>query len=338
MKRFVIPLLCLLFLLMTAAVCSAASPSPLLIKGLVKTPLTLTMKDLEAYPHITVQLNELTKSRRFQGVFYYQGFPLRTLLDRAEIQKPGEGFQKNIDLAVSVRNREGRQVVLSWGELYYRNPGNILVAISAQPIMPHSDCKSCHSPEFYNVWLNPLSRQIGFPKLVVASDTWSDRSIENITEIEVLGVKPGMPSQKKEVLYSHEFQIQGPGVQSTTIRDLLSFSRQETRIKQIGEGKGYHGVLNISGASFERVLGEFIPTADLNSVFLVSAPDGYRSLLSYGEVFLASGGERVTIVDAVNNEPPEQDGRFIMILPDDLMADRWVKAVELIEWIPLTRK
>lgn len=81
-----------------------------------------------------------------------------------------------------------------------------------------------------------------------------------------------------------------------------------------------------------------MPKPDLNSVFVVSAPDGYRSLLSYGEVFLSPAGERVTLADTIKSEPINQNGRFIMMLPDDLMADRWVKAISKIEWISLSRK
>jgi hypothetical protein len=76
----------------------------------------------------------------------------------------------------------------------------------------------------------------------------------------------------------------------------------------------------------------------LSGFFLVSAPDGYRSALSYGELFLSPAGERVLLTDTINRNPIEEDGKFIMIPPDDLMADRWVKAVEKIEWIPVTPK
>jgi len=81
-----------------------------------------------------------------------------------------------------------------------------------------------------------------------------------------------------------------------------------------------------------------VSTPDLNSAFLVSAPDGYRSVLSFGEVFLSPAGERILLVDTINNEPVKENGKFIMMPPDDVMADRWIKAVSKIEWIPVPSK
>jgi hypothetical protein len=74
--------------------------------------------------------------------------------------------------------------------------------------------------------------------------------------------------------------------------------------------------------------------ADLDTVFLLSAPDGYRALLSYGELFQTLSGDRILISDR-NDKPAKKGGLFNLIIPDDLMADRWVYAVDKIEVIPL---
>jgi siroheme synthase len=42
------------------------------------------------------------------------------------------------------------------------------------------------------------------------------------------------------------------------------------------------------------------------------------------------------IAHRLDDEPLERGGRFALVVPDDLMADRWVKAVEQIEVISLT--
>jgi hypothetical protein len=76
---------------------------------------------------------------------------------------------------------------------------------------------------------------------------------------------------------------------------------------------------------------------DLSQVFLVSAPDGYRSLFSYGEVFLDPAGGRVILADRSNGKPLKRGGKFFLAPPDDLMADRDVKAVEKIELISLRK-
>jgi hypothetical protein len=317
----------------------AAETRPsLTVKGLVEQPLKLTLDDLGSFSSITVQLNEIMKEGGFQGIFYYRGVPLRNLLEAARIKKKRKNFFKSIDLALAVRNKAGKQVVLSWGEIFYRNPASIIIATSAHPLMPHGECKSCHDAEFTKRWLAPLDRKVGFPKLVVTSDTWSDRSLDNITEIEVVDLKPDLPSQKLKELQSPEFEISGPGVTSVTVKDLSSFSRIRIRVSTVGEGKGYHGTHDVSGASFKAVVERQVSKPDLNSAFLVSAPDGYRSVLSCGEVFLSAAGERILLVDTINNEPVKEGGKFIMMPPDDVMADRWTKAVSKIEWIPLTHK
>ena len=71
---------------------------------------------------------------------------------------------------------------------------------------------------------------------------------------------------------------------------------------------------------------------------MVSAPDGCRSLFSYGEVFLDPAGERMIIAERINNKPLIEGGKFLLAAPDDLMADRWVKAVEAVDVISLQEK
>ena len=312
-----------------------ASEATLSITGLVKQPLNLTVKDLDQYQTITVQLNEVMSDQSYRGVFHYKGVPLRTLLGAAYIEKEETAFPKRVDLAIVVRNRQGKQVALSWGEVFYRNPGEIIVATSAVPVMPHKDCKRCHKPEVYKPRLDQLHRKIGFPKLIVSGDTYADRSIEEITGIEVLDLRPKMPAKKLDKLFSPAFVITGMVKKEVVIKDLLSYPRREMDAKHLGEGKGYHGVDKFEGAYFKTVLEKVGIEHDLTLVFLVSAPDGYRSLFSYGEVFLNPAGERMIIADKINGQPIKKGGKFFLVPPDDLMADRDVKSVQKIEVISL---
>ena len=329
-------LLVLFFALFFTGKGLAATASLISITGIVKQPLDLTIEDLSNYQSIQVQLNEVMRDGGFRGVFNYRGVPLRTLLELACIQKEETGFAKPVDLAISVRNKQGKQVVLSWGEVFYRNPGGIIVATSAFPIMPHKDCKFCHSPEVYQPWLSQLQRNVSLPKLVVAGDTYADRSLEEITKIEVLDLRPRMRTKKTPRLFSPQFTIMGAVRKELTFEDLSPYPHVEMLVRQVGEGKGYHGTKKFRGASFSRVLEDAELEANLSTVFLVSAPDGYRSLLSYGELFLAHDGERIMIADSVADQPILKGGKFFLILPDDLMADRWVKAVEKVQVIPLS--
>jgi aminopeptidase-like protein len=106
------------------------------------------------------------------------------MLELAFVQKEESDFFKPIDLAVVIKNSSGQQTVLSWGEIFYRNPAEILIAYSATPVMAHKDCSGCHTPEVFKKWLDPLKREVGLPKLVVSNDFYADRSLENISSIE----------------------------------------------------------------------------------------------------------------------------------------------------------
>ena len=315
----------------------AASPSTISITGLVKHPLNLTMDDLAGFDTIKVQLNEVMEDGSYRGVFYYRGVPLKTLLETAFVQKDETAFSKPVDLAILARDSKGREVALSWGEVFYRNSGRTIVATSALPVMPHKDCRACHTPEEYKGRLDQLNREIGFPKLVVAGDAYADRSLENLTAVEVLEVRPATSAKKMEWLFSPHFSITGAVGEALTVKNIQSYVRTALRVKHLGEGKGYHGIDKFGGVPFKAILKGANLKRDLSTVLLISAPDGYRSLFSYGELFLAPEGDRVMVANRIDDQTIKKGGKFRIVCPDDLMSDRTVKAVQKVEIIPLRK-
>ena len=330
---------CLLLIVCFFSVNGWTESSPAIsITGAVKQPLNLTMGDLARFEPVQVRLNEITRDKNYHGAFNYSGVPLKTLLELAVIQKEETDFSKLIDLAIVVRNREGREAVLSWGEVFYKNPAEIIIAFSAAPVMPLRKCQDCHAPEMYQKWLEPLRRQIELPKLVLTNDFYTDRSLEDVVNIEVRDLHPKMASKKLPDLFSPEFSVTGAVDQILNIADISSYTRREVTDKQIGDGRGYHGLRNFQGVSLLELLQKAGIGADLNTVLLVSAPDGYRSLVSYGELLLNQSGKNIVIADQVDGVPLEKNGKFSLVIPDDLSADRMVKAVDKIEVITLTQK
>jgi precorrin-4 methylase len=328
--------LCVLIILFVFS--GVAFSSSISVTGVVKQPLNLSMDDLKRFESVSVRLNEVRADKSYHGAFNYYGVPLKTLLEFASIQKGETDFFKDIDLAIAVHNKEGKQVVLSWGEVFYRNPADIVVAVSATPIMPLRECKNCHQPEVFERWFKPLKRQIGFPKLVVTNDFYTDRSIEDITNIEVVDLKPKIAVNKQTDLFSPEFSITGAVKQTFDITDLSSYHYINVMSKQIGDGRGYHGLQHFQGVSLLELLRKAGIEDDLNTVILVSAPDGYRSLLSYGELFLTPQGKNTIIADKVDDQQMKKNGKFTLLIPDDLSADRLVKAVNKVEVISLKDK
>jgi len=337
-----ITLVSLFLIIFLSSFCTASSwagSSPAIsITGSVRQPLNLTLEDLQALQAVTVRLNEVTMDQEYNGAFYFRGVPLRTLLELAAIQKEETAFSKQVDLAILVRNKAGKQVVLSWGEVFYNNPSEVVLAFSATPIIPHHDCNRCHGPEVYQERLDVLSRPVGYPKLVVANDFYTDRCLEGVTNIEVFDLHLKMETKKMKTLFSPSFTVTGDVKQPVTISDLTPYQRVEALAKTVGDGAGYHGLESYGGVLISELLQKAGVKPDVTEGFVVSAPDGYRTLLSSGEVFLSSRGKGILVVDQIANEPVDRDGKFKLLLAADLAADRWVKAVNNIEVVTFKQK
>lgn len=336
MKKNVV-LLLLAFMAVTAFF-GVSSAIALTIGGTVRQPLNLSLDDLARLESGTVRLNEVTSDNQFRGVFTYRGVPLRALLDLASIQKEETAFSKAVDLAIIVRNSAGKTTVLSWGEIFYRNPAELMIAFSATPVMPQRTCSGCHQPSFYEPVMNQLKRKVGFPKLVVANDFFTDRSLEDVVHIEVVNLKQKTEKKKMEKLFSPKFTVIGSNGKSLEISDLSGYRHFEASSKHVGDGRGYHGWKRFGGVSLRELIDKADVAKDMDAAILVSSVDGYRSLISYGELFMAPNGDRIMIADKVGNEPLKEDGKFALVVPDDTSADRMVKAVDRIEVVSLKTK
>ncbi|HPD61285.1 MAG TPA: SAM-dependent methyltransferase, partial [Thermodesulfobacteriota bacterium] len=316
----------------------ADAQSVISITGEVKQPLYMSLDDLKKFDHAWVRLNEVTKDKKFHGVFYFHGPSLQTLLDLAGVRKEASAFPKLVDLAIVVRNKKGEQVALSWGEIFYRNPADIILGIEAMPIMPKKLGDPAFAQEISPSMVDQLKRNVGLPTLAVANDFYTDRCIEDITNIEVVDLHRQVPGKKGESNFSPQFTVITGKDRSLEIKNISSYPRTTLFTKPVGEGKGFHGLKEFKGVSLNYLLGKAGIVPDLNSVIFASAPDGYRSLLSYGELFLSHSGEETMIADTVDNQPLGKDGKFMLVLPHDLSADRWVKSVDKIEVVTLKKE
>lgn len=312
-----------------------AGSGALAVAGSVRQPFSLTRSELRRFEAVEARLNDVRKSGDFRGVFELRGVPLRTLLEQARVVKESAAFGRELDLAIVARNRDGRRVVLSWGEVFYRNPAETVVAYEGAPRMPHKACSDCHEPSTYRPWLDQLEREVGFPKLVVTGDFYADRSLEDLVAIEVtdLGADVGIhvaKADRPQELFSGEIRIEGPGIEPATVRSLERYTRIEADAIQAGDGTGFHGVRRYSGVALSEVLEAAGVSADPSIGLVLSAPDGYRVFLAGAEVFDPARGGRLLLVDRMNGQPIER-GRFQLVPLDDHAADRWLKAVARID-------
>ena len=329
-------LLLLLFVFSPASLRAEMPKQTVSIAGNVQNELELCMEDLKNFQGVRAQLNDITSSNKFKGVFSCLGVPLKTLLETAGIRKEDSGFSKDTDLGILIENSDGRQVALSWGEVFYSDSGSVLLAYQSKPIIPHHGCSSSPNPEKCESRRNKLKREVEMPRLIVADDRHSNRCLEGVTEIEVIDFAwkdPG--SQSTDRLYSPSISLvwqQG----KKKIKELSRFSSpRDAFVHTVGEGRGYHGSVTYSGYSLRDLLKEKGLAYNPGKFLLVSAPDGYRSLLSLGEIFLSPAGKRTILASARNGEKLKKSGKYYLIIPADGMADRWVKAVQRIRVVEM---
>ena len=305
------------------------------ITGLVRTPLHLPASALANFQHVSVRLNEITLAGHFQGVFTYTAVPLRYLLELAGIQRNEPFYMKPVDLAVVVRSSSGQSAVLSWGEIFYRNPSEIVIGYRAEAVRPMKDCASCHRNDSYRKYLEPLSRKVGLPRLVISADTRTDRSIENIVSIEVVNPKAAARTRRGEAVSSNSFTVKSLSGKSVIVDTLSPYAKIESTGIEAGDGRGFHGTSRFSGALLSDILTRAGVDRDPRSAFIVTSADGYRSLLSYGEIFLSSPAKNIIVANTIDGKAIDKLGRFVAAMPDDLSADRWVRAVKSIEQVKL---
>jgi DMSO/TMAO reductase YedYZ molybdopterin-dependent catalytic subunit len=327
--------------------CGSGAPAPLApaspkqtsllsVSGSVERPLTLSSEDLAQFPTVTARLNDVHLDGAFHGVFRYTGVPLRLLLDQAGIVKKGGLFNRDLDLAIVVRNAKGQAAVLSWGEVFYRNAAEILLAHTAEPIFPHKPCENCHSEEEARPWRAPLERTVPMPKLVATRDFTTERCLESVTSIEIvaLGADHGLHVEKgkgPKPLYAPSIEIRKAEELHATIESLEGYARRDARVIQAGDGTGFHGFKSFEGTSLKEILTRLSIEPDPAGALLLSAPDGYRVLLSNAEALTVIDAELMILADRKDGQPEPDGGAFHLVIPTDLSADRWLKSVARID-------
>jgi precorrin-4 methylase len=331
MKKFLFVLpafVCLITLIGVTA-------NALTISGAVRQPLNLDRASLLQFGSTQARITELSLSGEYGGVFDYQGVPLKALLEVATVQKEVVGYSKSINLAIVVRNREGKTVALSWGEVFYKNPSHVMLALSASPVFPgvKHKCGECHEASFYKPVLSKLDRKMTFPKLVMANDFNTDRNLEDVISIEIVDLNKEAQYKEGQRPSSATFTVTDSTGRTKTVSGLSGYPQVPVSIKEVGSGKGFHGVKRFEGVPVAELLKKLDVDRSMDSVVLLTSTDGYQSLLSYGEIALSPLGEQIIISETKSNPR-----KFVLVVPSDTLADRMVKTVNKVEIISLKPK
>lgn len=275
----------------------ASAESVVTVTGLVKHHQRLTLQDLAKYRPVSVRVTEADSDGTFQGVYRYQGVPLQVLLQAAGVEKESGKFARAIDLAVAVRNRQGQRTLLSWAEVAYGRPADVIVAFSSESLLTKGQ---------------QSSRPVTCPRLVVSGDFYNDRSLDDIVAIEVFD-----PARRATV---ESVPLAPPGKQTAA----------EELTKIVWSGSRFEGVQKFSGTPLVDVLRQAGVKDDPLAVVLVRSRDGYRSLLSCSELFWAPLGRRILLADRMDGKPLGEKGQQWLVLPDS-SANRFVRDVASVE-------
>lgn len=314
---------------------AAKSPAGIAITGLVRQQLSLGLRDLKGFGSVSVRRVDY-RTDGFFGDFECRGVPLMTLLSMAGPRKESSDFMRPTDLAVVVHAESGRSVLLSYGEILFRPPSDLVLAFDAEPVFPKRSCDTCHEDRSNHSWMQALKRKPALPRLVAARDLMADRSLEGVTRLEVVELY-SLPSpagkSKAQSGRSQSVEIREGSKVLATVRGLESYPRYKVHALEVGDAMGYHGDARCEGALLTDVLAAAGTPSGPDIGYVVAAPDGFRATLSSAELFSAVQPQPIYIVDQCNGQPLGDQGAFKLVVANDTIAERWVKSVSSINII-----
>jgi DMSO/TMAO reductase YedYZ molybdopterin-dependent catalytic subunit len=321
------PAFTLLFLFFSFFFVSCGSPvheTVIQVTGDLGRELSVSVEDLRAMPSFELRDvpviparardrkdEELVTQTSFRGVL------LRDVLYRAGMKhkrkwEPG--------VLIQVRNKEGREVVFSFGEIFYSSIGrSVLIAYERD------------------------SRSFP-PTLVVATDIHGGRMIENIAEINVSRVDVELLAYEDKA-----GDVVRPSSAEFTFIDTLSGAEKvftpadfETvplvhvpDAVLIGDCEGYHGIHSLDGVPLRVLLRNHTPVLDPASYdryVLITSDDGYTATFSFGELFNSRMGDQIVIATLKNDKPlTAEDGFAMSIVGEDSTGGRSVNRISRIE-------
>jgi hypothetical protein len=294
------------------------SVNELTIGGDLANPGKVDFSGLPVHSVIVKEtLLDSTGGDKFVGAYRYDGYSLFDILDRRIIKKANLAeFKPIIDLYVEIENDKGEKVVFSWGEIYY--PGNlhkILIASSVARIVP-SKTKE--------LWPLPTES-----KLVAASDLITERNISSPVRITVKSYPVTLPvSQGLSPMFSNEISVFNSSGKVDLIKSVPK-NLVTTTYNTIfyGRGKGIHSTTPFTGYLLKDLLLKYYPISAQNlksGIMCITGKDGYRSAVSYSELFNRNDQQEFMLVQT---NPGEDGGLFRIFSAADFFSDRAVKSV-----------
>lgn len=338
------------------------------IKGAVSKPGVVdakVVKGLNRY-HRLVKIAD--SKGNFIGSLEVRGYALRDVIDRFEVNKKDDGFDRPLDMVVTAIGKSGEKVIFSFGEVFYTSDEGPLLVDAARMVLPSrheplkagkkdptitlmdinrrntvnsvslNGCNSCHE--------SARVPKVYFPKgwlLIAAQDGFGGRYIEGLTEICVNQV--GIETVDTRSSGGRDSMVESPAIVGTDGKN-YTFSpddyKKQPRISitdaGIGHGKGYRGTSTWEGVPLKGLIQHLIPSGvnPRNTYVLVTAADGYRSTFSGAEVFNNSNEKCVLLIDRKDGEVLGRgSGLYTIVQSTDFFVDRNVRMVKEIRLVVL---
>ena len=295
------------------------------VRGELQNELSLSPADLKAMPPFLIRdvpvIPERVRDRKDEEKVTqttFRGVLLRDLLWKAGMKnkrkwEPG--------VFIQVRNKDGREIVFSFGEIFYSSIGrSVLIAYEREEGLP---CP---------------------PTLVVATDIHDGRMITDLTEIKVSRVDVELlaydDQEKKKVRPpSTEFTFTD---QAGKIQRVVKPADLEALPKihipaavMIGECEGFHGIHDLDGVPLSTLLKKYMTVPDpapYSRYVLITSDDGYCATYSFGELFNSRLGDQVVIATIKDGKAlSPTDGFAMSVTGEDSTGGRSVKRIKKIE-------
>ncbi len=297
---------------------------PIAVRGELDSQLSLSRADLKAMPSFLIQdvpvIPERVRDRKDAEKVIQKTF--RGVLLRDILWKAGLKYKRKWEpgVFIQVRNKDGREIVFSFGENFYSSIGrSVLVA--------------------YEQWDLPCA-----PMLVVATDIHDGRMMKDVTEIKVSRVDVELlaydDQDKKRVRPpSTQFTLVDQASQIQRVlkpADLKAFSMIHVPAAvMIGECEGFHGIHDLDGVPLSTLLKKVLSIPDpapYNRYVLITSDDGYCATYSFGELFNSRLGDQVVIATLKDGKAlSPTDGFAMSVTGEDSTGGRSVKRIKRIE-------
>lgn len=297
--------------------------SVLTITGEIDNPGIVDFSRLPVRQLVVKETAYNGENGKFEGAYQYEGYSLYDILDKVVLKKKNETeFPPIIDLYVEIENASGEKVVLSWGEIYYPiHRHEILIAAKVRRIVP-SKTK--------DLWPLPVDS-----KLVVASDLYTERNISNPVKITVKSSTLSFKIDRDiPDMYAPELKFYESNKLITTLADgMLKGNMVSYGSVFYGRGRGIHGTTPFKGVMFKDFAADYYKMnreSLRTGLFIVSAPDGYRAVFTYSEIFNRNDQAEVLIVPYSNKK---NEGAYLLYPAADFFSDRSIRCWNEVKFV-----